>query len=146
VLVSWPGADAAQIERLMLNPLEEEIAQVDEVKELRGTARLGFAQLIVGMHQHVYDTDAVWQRIRVAVERAERKFPEGAGQPEVLDRMMDTEGIVLAITGSARTCSSWRSGPRAAARPVPDERHRAHGADGGPGRAAGGAAGSLGGG
>jgi multidrug efflux pump len=100
VLVSWPGADADQVERLLLNPLQEEIAQVDEVNELRGTARLGFAQVIVGMHQHVYDTDAVWQRIRVAVERAERKFPEGAGRAEVLDRQMDTEGIVLALTGS----------------------------------------------
>jgi multidrug efflux pump len=100
VLVSWPGADAAQIERLVLNPLEEEIAQVDEVRELRGTARLGFAQLIVGMHQHVYDTDNAWQRIRIAVERAERKFPEGAARAEVLDRQMDIEGIVLAITGS----------------------------------------------
>lgn len=100
VLVVWPGADAAQVERLVLNPLEEEIAQIEEVNELRGTTRLGFAQLIVGMHQHVYDTDDVWQRIRVAVERAERKFPDGAGQPEVLDRMMDTEGIVLAVTGS----------------------------------------------
>jgi multidrug efflux pump len=100
VLVSWPGADAAQIERLILNPLEEEIAQIEEVKELRGTARLGFAQIIVGMHQHVYDTDNVWQRIRVAVGRAERKFPDGTGQPQVLDRMMDTEGIVLAIVGS----------------------------------------------
>jgi multidrug efflux pump len=100
VLVSWPGADASQVERLVLNLLEEEIAQVEEVKELRGTARLGFAQLVVGMHQHVYDTDNAWQRIRVAVERAERKFPDGAGQPEVLDRLMDTEGIVLAVTGS----------------------------------------------
>ena len=100
VHVSWPGADAAQIERLVLNQLEEEIAQVEDVKELRGTARLGFAQLIVGMHQHVYDTDSAWERVRVAVQRAERKFPAGAGQPEVLDRMMDTEGIVLAVTGS----------------------------------------------
>jgi multidrug efflux pump len=100
VLVSWPGADADQVERLLLNPLQEEIAQVDEVNELRGTARLGFAQIIVGMHQHVYDTDDVWQRIRVAVERAERKFPEGAGRAEVLDRQMDTQGIVLALTGS----------------------------------------------
>ncbi|MFU8822406.1 MAG: efflux RND transporter permease subunit [Gammaproteobacteria bacterium] len=100
VLVSWPGADAAQVERLILNPLEEEIAQIEEVNELRGTTRLGFAMLIVGMHQHVYDTDDVWQRIRVAVGRAERKFPAGAGQPEVLDRMLDSEGIVLAITGT----------------------------------------------
>lgn len=100
VLVSWPGADAAQVERLILNPLEEEIAQIEEVNELRGTTRLGSAQLIVGMHQHIYDTDAVWERIRVAVARAERKFPDGTDQPEVLDRMMDSEGIVLAVTGS----------------------------------------------
>ena len=100
VWVTWPGADAEQVERLLLNPLQEEIAQVDEVNELRGIARLGFAQIIVGMHEHVYDTDEVWQRVRVAVARAERKFPPGAGRAEVLDRMMDTEGIVLAVTGS----------------------------------------------
>lgn len=100
VLVSWPGADTDQVERLLLNPLQEEIAQVEEVNELRGTARLGFAQLIVGMHQHVYDTDQAWERIRVAVARAERKFPAEADAPQILDRMMDTEGIVLAITGS----------------------------------------------
>lgn len=100
VLVSWPGADAAQVERLILNPLEEEIAQVEEVSELRGTARLGSAHLIVGMHQHVYDTEDAWQRIRVAVEQAARKFPEGAGPAEIQDRAMDTEGIVIAVSGS----------------------------------------------
>lgn len=100
VHVSWPGADAEQVERLLLNPLQEEIAQVDEVNELRGVARLGFAQIVVGMHDHVYDTEEVWQRVRVAIERAERDFPPGAGQPELLDRMMDTEGIVLVVTGS----------------------------------------------
>ncbi len=100
VVVGWPGADASQVERLVLNPLEEEIAQVEEVNELRGTARLGAAHLIIGMHQHVYDTDDAWQRIRVAVERAARKFPEGAGPVEVQDKAMDTEGIVVAVTGS----------------------------------------------
>jgi len=100
VLVSWPGADADLVERLVLNPLQEEIAQVDEVNELRGTARLGFAQIIVGMQQHVYDTDEVWQRVRVAIERAERKLPPEAGRVELFDRMMDTEGIVLVVTGS----------------------------------------------
>ena len=100
VIVSWPGADAEQIERQLLNPLQDEIARVDEVKEFRATARLGSALLIVGIQQHIYDTDDIWQRIRVAVEKAERKFPAEAGKAEVFDRMMDTEGIVLALTGS----------------------------------------------
>ncbi len=100
VQVSWPGAEPAEIERLVLDPLEEEIAGVEEVNEIRGTARLGFAHLIVGMHQHVYDTDAVWDRIRVAVERAEQRFPDGAGPAAIEDRSMETHGIVLAVTGS----------------------------------------------
>ncbi|WP_181918264.1 efflux RND transporter permease subunit [Wenzhouxiangella sp. 15190] len=100
VQVAWPGAEPAEIERLVLDPLEEEIAGVEEVNMIRGTARLGFAHVIIGMHQHVYDTDAVWDRIRVAVERAERRFPDGAGQAAIEDRSMETHGIVLAVTGS----------------------------------------------
>ncbi|MFW5927437.1 MAG: efflux RND transporter permease subunit, partial [Wenzhouxiangella sp.] len=100
LLVSWPGAEPAEVERLVLNILEEEVAQVDEVNEIRGTARLGFAHLIVGMHQHVYDTDSAWDRIRVAVERAERRFPDGTSRVEIRDRAMETHGIVLAVTGS----------------------------------------------
>jgi len=101
VQVAWPGAEPAEIERLVLDPLEEEIAGVEEVNDIRGTARLGFAHIMVGMHQHVYDTDAVWDRIRVAVKRAEQRFPDGAGPAAIEDRSMETHGIVLAVTGSA---------------------------------------------
>jgi multidrug efflux pump subunit AcrB len=100
VMVSWPGAEPERMERLVLNILEEEIASVDEVNEINGTARLGFAHIVLGMSQHVYDTDAVWERIRVAVDRAERRFPEGVGPIEIRDRSMDTHGVVLSITGS----------------------------------------------
>ncbi|NEZ02959.1 efflux RND transporter permease subunit [Wenzhouxiangella sp. XN201] len=100
IQVAWPGAEPAEIERLVLDPLEEEIAGIEDVNDIRGTARLGFAHVIVGMHQHVYDTDAVWDRIRVAVEQAERRFPEGAGPAVIEDRSMETHGIVLAVTGS----------------------------------------------
>ena len=100
VIATWPGADPERVERLVLNIIEEKIAEVEEVREIRGTARLGLAHLIIGMHQHVYDTDAVWDRIRVAVSEAELKLPEGAGPIEIRDRSMDTHGIVLAVTGS----------------------------------------------
>lgn len=100
VLVPYPGAEPAQVERLVLNPLEEELAQVEQVNRIIGTARLGFAHVTVEMHEHVYDTDAAWERIRIAVDRARRQFPEGVGAPEIKDRDSDTHGIVLALTGS----------------------------------------------
>ncbi len=100
ILIPWPGADPSQVERLVLNVLEEEIAQVGDVKAMDSLARLGFARIRLEMHEHVYDTDAVWDRIRVAAERARRKFPEGAGPIEIRDQSMDSTGIVLALTGS----------------------------------------------
>lgn len=99
IVVEWPGASAAEIERLVLQPIEEELAQVEEVDEIIGTARLGLAHLRVGLHQHIYDTDAAWDRIRVAMDKAERKFPPGVAQPDVRDRSMDTHSITLALTG-----------------------------------------------
>ena len=101
VAVPYPGAEPAQVERLVLNPLEEELAQVEEVSEIIGTARLGLAHVSIEMHEHVYDTDAAWERIRLAVNRAARQFPDGVGEAEISDRDSDAHGIVLALTGSS---------------------------------------------
>nr|WP_163502431.1 efflux RND transporter permease subunit [Halomonas socia] len=100
VLVPYPGAEPEQVERLVLNTLEEELAQVEEVNELIGTARLGVAHVNIEMHEHVYDTDAAWEQIRIAVNRAARKFPDGVGDAEISDRDSDAHGIVLSVTGS----------------------------------------------
>ncbi|GAB4187351.1 MAG: efflux RND transporter permease subunit [Wenzhouxiangellaceae bacterium] len=100
LLVSWPGAQPEQVERLVLNILEEEVAQVEDVKTIEGLARLGFARVWIEMHEHIYDTDTVWDRIRNAAERAQRKFPAEAGPIEVRDKSFDPIGIVLAVSGS----------------------------------------------
>ncbi len=100
ILVEWPGAEPADVARLIVQPLEEELVSVEEVREIRATARLGVGFLVVSMHQHVYDTDSAWDRIRVAVQRAERRFPAEAGTARINDRMMESHGVVLSITGS----------------------------------------------
>jgi len=99
VNVEWPGADAAEVERLVLNPVEEELAQVEEVDEIIGVARLGLANVRVRLRSSIYDTDAAWDRVRVALDVAERKFPPGVSGPELADRSMDTHSVVLTLTG-----------------------------------------------
>ncbi len=100
VTVAYPGADVDQIERLITQPLEEELAQVEYVDELRSTIRAGFALVVVVMQQTVYDTDTAWDRVRIAVQRAQTRFPEGAQSPQVDDRIIDAATVVLAVTGS----------------------------------------------
>ena len=100
VMVQFPGADVEQVEHLVARPIEEEISEVAEVDEIKTTIRAGFLHVVIGMKQTVYDTDNVWDRIRVAVARAEARFPEGVLQPFVDDRQVDAATVVLAISGS----------------------------------------------
>ena len=90
VLTQYPGASVEDIENLVLRPLEQEISQVEEVDEIRGVARAGFAQVTVKMKEYIYDTDTGWNHIRDAIQRAQVKFPQGVQQPILNDRVIDT--------------------------------------------------------
>jgi multidrug efflux pump subunit AcrB len=100
VLTQYPGASVEDIENLVLKPLEQEIAQVEEVNEIRSVVRAGFSQIIIRMKEYVYDTDTGWNNVRDAIERAKLKFPDGVLQPIINDRVVDTPLMVYAITGS----------------------------------------------
>ncbi|VAW32969.1 Acriflavin resistance protein, partial [hydrothermal vent metagenome] len=100
VLTQYPGANVEDVENLVLKPLEQEISQVEEVKEITGTARAGFAQIIIEMKEHVYDTNTGWNNIQDAIQRAKIKFPQGVLPPVLDDRIIDTPLVVYAISGS----------------------------------------------
>jgi len=100
VLTQYPGASVEDIENLVLRPLEQEISQVEEVDEIRGVARAGFAQVTVKMKEYIYDTDTGWNHIRDAIQRAQVKFPQGVQQPILNDRVIDTPLAVYSISGS----------------------------------------------
>lgn len=99
VLTQYPGASVEDIENLVLEPLEQEISQVEEVDEIRGVARAGFSQVIVKMKEYVYDTNTGWNHVRDAIKRAQVKFPDGVLQPVLEDRVIDTPLVVYAISG-----------------------------------------------
>ncbi len=100
VMVQFPGADVEQVEHLVARPLEEEISEVEEVDEIQTTIRAGFMHSVVGMKQTVYDTDNAWDRIRVAISRAQARFPAGVLEPVIDDRQVDASTVVLAVGGS----------------------------------------------
>lgn len=99
VLVQYPGADVKKIEKQVLKPLEEELAQIEEIDEIRATVRSGFVQVIVKMLDHITDTDLVWDRVRRAVDKAQVKFPDGVLEPSVEDRLLDTAVAVYSLSG-----------------------------------------------
>ena len=101
VIVAFPGADAETVERLVVEPLEESLAEVEEVEDIESTARAGVAILRVDLLDYIYDTDSAWDEVKDAVEEARVEFPAGVGQPLIDDDLVSQEAIVLAVTGSS---------------------------------------------
>ena len=101
ITVVYPGAVAESVERLLLEPLSDELSQVSEVDFIRATARTGVALVSVMLDDTIYDTDAAWDRVRQAMTRAQLSFPDGVRSMELDDRLLDIPAVVLAVRGDA---------------------------------------------
>lgn len=99
-LVDWPGADALALERLVVEPIEEALAEVAELRRSEVQVRAEVVSMELELHGHIRDTARAWDEVDKALARARRQFPEGVGAP-LLDRdTQDVEAVLLAITGS----------------------------------------------
>ncbi len=101
VITPFPGADAETVERLVVEPLEEHLAEVEEVDNVSSTARAGVAVLRVELQDYIYDTAAAWDEVEDALKQARPDFPAGVGETVLDDDLVSQEAIVLAITGSS---------------------------------------------
>ena len=101
VTVIYPGATAESVERLVLEPLSDELSQVEELQYFNATARTGVALISLSLEDEIYATDAAWDRVRQAMTRAELEFPQGVAQISLDDRMIDIPAVILAVRGDA---------------------------------------------
>lgn len=99
ITVLYPGATAEALERLVLEPLEDEISQVEEVNDYSAIARTGVALISVALNDDIYDSDPAWERVRQAIERAELEFPDGVTEISLDDRLTGLPAVVLALAG-----------------------------------------------
>jgi multidrug efflux pump subunit AcrB len=101
VVAPYPGADAPTVERLVLEPIEDALAEVSEVKLVEATAYDEVAVMRIELRGGISDYSEAWDEVRDALARARLDFPEGAGRPVLDEDQMDQDAIVLAVTGSA---------------------------------------------
>ena len=65
ISINYPGASAEAVERLVLQPLSDELRQVEEVDYTQATARTGVAIFNVRLNDTIYDTDSAWDRVQI---------------------------------------------------------------------------------
>jgi hydrophobe/amphiphile efflux-1 (HAE1) family protein len=99
VSLSWPGAAPAAVEREILDPLEQALAQVEGVQQVASTARQGSARLTVSFDL-ARDVDLALQDVQAKVAQAQRQLPRDVAAASVSkSNPDDTPILTVGLSG-----------------------------------------------
>ncbi|MEN8684832.1 efflux RND transporter permease subunit [Marivita sp.] len=95
----FPGISAADSETLLVKPMETELADLDGLKSLSGTAAEGYAGVALEF-EFGWDKTQVMADVRDAMNKAQSKFPAGAEQYSITEINFSEFPIVIVnLTG-----------------------------------------------
>lgn len=80
----YPGASPQEVEKLVTNPLEKAIKEVDGIKEYRSASIEGRSGIVVTLDPDAKDSQKVVDDIKSAIDRVE-DIPEDAEDPIVTE-------------------------------------------------------------
>lgn len=81
VVTRLPGADAARVESLVTEKIENKLRDVPEINEITSDSRVGVSTISIELGDNIYDTDPVWSDIRGKIEDAIPDLPREATRP-----------------------------------------------------------------
>ncbi len=100
VSVPFPGISAADSETLLVKPMETELADLDGLKAITGTAAEGYAGIALEF-EFGWDKTKVMADVRDAMNKAESKFPSGAETYTINEiNFSEFPIIIVNLTGS----------------------------------------------
>lgn len=102
-----PGAKADRVEALVTEPIEEELEEIPEIKELRSTSRSGISTITIELRDDVYESAEIWSRVRDKIDDAEPLLPPGALEPDFDQLEVTAYATVVALTWEQATEPSY---------------------------------------
>ncbi|MEM7808809.1 MAG: efflux RND transporter permease subunit [Planctomycetota bacterium] len=95
----WPGASATRVEELVTDPLEDVIAQLEDVDTIESMSRTGYSRIDITLLDSVMEDtlDQTFDLIRDKVDMVRGTLPEGCGQPFVNSDFGDVASVCLVI-------------------------------------------------
>ena len=99
VSVPFPGISAADAEKLLVKPMETQLATLDGLDTMSGTASEGYAGVSL-LFDYGWDKTRVMADVRDAMNTAEAQFPNGADKYSITEiNFSEFPVIVVNLTG-----------------------------------------------
>ncbi|MGD9366436.1 MAG: efflux RND transporter permease subunit [Desulfobacteraceae bacterium] len=95
IVTLFPGASPSEIESLVTTPLEEELSDLKDVKEMRSNSSEGVSVVIIDFQAEA-DLERSLQKVREKVTDARKELPDEAEDPEVHEVSFSDLPIMIA--------------------------------------------------
>ncbi len=95
----YPGATAERVESLVTDPIESEVLELHEVKEVLSTSLNAVSLIRIELEDHYYedDVDEVWSKVRDRLSDAQAVLPPGVSIPDFQDLTTTAATLVVAL-------------------------------------------------
>lgn len=104
VTVPLPGASPAEVEHILLSPLEADLGAIEGVKHIYGTALDGVARIAIEFEVGEKEANAI---VRVNERLLRHQFPTGSGQPHI--EAIDVDDVpVFTVTLASTQYDDYR--------------------------------------
>jgi len=100
IVAPFPGAGAETVERLLLEPIEEYLAEVNEIQTIEARVLNELCLVDLELSPATKNFDLAWDRVEDALARATKQFPEGVPDPTLNRNLNEQESVVLSLSGS----------------------------------------------
>lgn len=97
VVTRLPGADASRVESLVTEKIEDELREIDEIKEMRSQSRPGVSSISIELLDSVLKSDTVWSKVRSRLEDAIPNLPAQASRPKFEDLEVRAYARILSV-------------------------------------------------
>ncbi|WP_018605794.1 efflux RND transporter permease subunit [Uliginosibacterium gangwonense] len=108
IIVQNPGMPVERMEQLVARPLEEQLRELPEIKNIQSTIRAGLLMQQITLHDRYTQLTPIWQRMRAKVGEAAQRFPEGTLTPVINDDFGRVAVASIAVTAPGFSISEMR--------------------------------------
>lgn len=98
IFTAYPGADAARVEALVTDRVEDMLAEFEEIKEIKSTARAGLSTVAIELFDQIQDVEPVWTEMRDDLATLDRTLPTGVLPSEFVDFELAAYTLMVGLT------------------------------------------------
>lgn len=97
VTVVFPGAETERIEEWVVNPIENDLRSITEIKKIETVIRPQYAAITIELNDNIIEIEDAWNEVQRKIDLLRPKLPTGVTELTLDRRVIDLEAIIISL-------------------------------------------------